>query len=264
MDTSWRPGSSSTIYLLPSVLIRSACIQLRVWKKRHNKFLAPSSFLCWVAPESPRPVTPRAQNHGRAGASGTDVHLRTLLVVCGQLGFWGTTTRLLRHHLLPARHRLRLHLLPGDARETGTSWWPHVRGTQHCKPLPATIVVHYFEQRTNPHIMTGGASASGTSDAFGMRPSSGYIRYSYLVFMVLCALSDMPWLYAFDHVVAFHMLYDLAGTLHMPCLHAFNHVLVNYMRIYDVTFLTHYYSYMSSYLCYYFFGLKWLGNCLNI
>jgi hypothetical protein len=69
--------------------------------------------------------------------------------------------------------------------------------------------------------MTGGASASGTSDAFGIEPSSGYIRYSYLVFMVLCALSDMLWLYVFDHVVAFHMLYDLAGTLHMPCLHAF-------------------------------------------
>jgi cytochrome b subunit of formate dehydrogenase len=86
--------------------------------------------------------------------------------------------------------------------------------------------------------MTGGASASGASNAFGIGPSSRYIHYSYLVFMVLCALSDMSWLYPFDHVVAFHMLYDLVGTLHMPCLHAFNHVLVNYMIIYDVTFLT--------------------------
>jgi hypothetical protein len=220
MDTSWRLGSSSTLYLLPSVLIRSACTQLRVWKK-DNKFLAPSSFLCWVAPEPPRPVTPRARNHGRAGASGTDVHLRTLLGVCGQLGFWGATTRLLWHHLLPARYCLRLHLLPGDARGIATSWWPHVRGTRHCEPFTATTVVHYFEQRTNPHTMTGDASASGASDAFGIGPSSGYIRYSYLVFMVLCALSDMLWLYEFDHVVAFHMLYDLAGTLSYAMLTCF-------------------------------------------
>jgi hypothetical protein len=51
--------------------------------------------------------------------------------------------------------------------------------------------------------MTGAASASGASDAFRIGPSSGYIRYSSLVSMVLCALSNMPWLYAFDHVVAF-------------------------------------------------------------
>jgi hypothetical protein len=57
-------------------------------RKRHNKFLAPSSFLCWVAPESPCPVTPHARNHERAGASGIDVRLRTLLRMYGQLGFW--------------------------------------------------------------------------------------------------------------------------------------------------------------------------------
>jgi hypothetical protein len=100
--------------------------------------------------------------------------------------------------------------------------------------------------------MTGGASASGASDAFGMEPSSRYIRYSYLVFMVLCALSNMSWLYAFDHVVAFHMLYDLAGTLHMSCLHAFNHVLVNYMRIYDVTFLTLLFLYVIIFMLLFF------------
>jgi hypothetical protein len=175
--------------------------------------------------------------------------------VCGQLGFWGATTRLLRHHILPAQHRLRLYLLPGDACGTVTSWWPHVCGTRqnrHCEPLPATTVVHYFEQRTNSHTMTRGASTSGASDAFRMGPSSRYIRYSSLVSMVLCALSDMPWLYAFDHVVAFHMLYDLAGTLLMPCLHVFNHVLVNYMRIYDVTFLTLLFLYVIIFMLLFF------------
>jgi hypothetical protein len=100
--------------------------------------------------------------------------------------------------------------------------------------------------------MTGGASGSGASNAFGMGPSSGYIRYSSLVSMVLCALFDMPWLYVFDHVVTFHMLYDLASTLHMPCLHAFNHVLVNYMRIYDVTFLTLLFLYVIIFMVLFF------------
>jgi hypothetical protein len=100
--------------------------------------------------------------------------------------------------------------------------------------------------------MTGGASATGVSDAFGMEPSSGYIRYSSLVSMVLCALSDMSWLYTFDHVVAFHMLYDLAGILHMPCLHAFNHVFVSYMRIYDVTFLTLLFLYVIIFMLLFF------------
>jgi hypothetical protein len=100
--------------------------------------------------------------------------------------------------------------------------------------------------------MTGGASASGASDAFGMRPYSRYIRYSSLVSVVLCALSDMSWLYAFDHIVAFHMLYDLAGTLHMSYLHAFNHVLVNDMRIYDVTFLTLLFLYVILFMVLFF------------
>jgi hypothetical protein len=69
--------------------------------------------------------------------------------------------------------------------------------------------------------MTGGASVSGASDAFGMGPSSGYIRNSSLVSIVLCVLFDMPWLYAFDHVVIFHMLYELAGTFQMPCVTCF-------------------------------------------
>jgi hypothetical protein len=103
--------------------------------------------------------------------------------------------------------------------------------------------------------MTGGASASGASDAFGMEPSSGYIRNSSLISIVLCVLFDMSWLYAFNHVVVFHVLYDLAGTFHMPCLHALNLVFVIYVRIYDVTNLMLFFLYVIIFMLL-FFGLK--------
>jgi hypothetical protein len=84
-----------------------------------------------------------------------------------------------------------LHLLPGDAHGTA----------RHGESLPASSMVHDFEQRTSPHTMTEGASTSGASDAFGMGPSSGYTRNSSFVFFIICVLSvtiGMSWL----HVVA--------------------------------------------------------------
>jgi hypothetical protein len=72
-------------------------------------------------------------------------------------------------------------------------------------------VIHYFEQRTNLHTMTGGASASGASDAFDMGPSSGYICKLTLVFIFIYVLSGMPCFDALGHVVVVHMLHDLAG-----------------------------------------------------
>jgi hypothetical protein len=57
-NASWCPGSSSTLYLLPSVLIkRSACLWLRGWDTTP---LAPL-FFCRVAPEFPCPNPLRAE-----------------------------------------------------------------------------------------------------------------------------------------------------------------------------------------------------------
>jgi hypothetical protein len=72
-------------------------------------------------------------------------------------------------------------------------------------------VVHYFEQRTNLHTMTRGVSESGASDAFGMGPSSGYIRKLTLVFIFIYVISGMPCFDALGHVVVVHMLHDLTG-----------------------------------------------------
>jgi hypothetical protein len=96
-----------------------------------------------------------------------------------QLGFWRALPRLLIFvFFLVTLTRHRLHLLLGDAHGT----------TRHGESLPASPVVHDFEQRTSPHTMTGGASASRASDAFSMGPSSGYTRNSSFVFFIICVL----------------------------------------------------------------------------
>jgi hypothetical protein len=85
--------------------------------------------------------------------------------------------------------------------------------------------------------MTGGTSVSGASDAFGMEPSSGYIRKLTLVFIFIYVLSDMPCFHALGHVIVVHMLHDLAGMLYMiniPCLHVLNHGFMVHIRTYDV------------------------------
>jgi hypothetical protein len=93
-------------------------------------------------------------------------------------------------------HRLRL--LPRDARGTA----------RHDEPLPASPVVHDFEQRTSPHTMTGDASVSGASDVLGMGPSSGNTRNSSFVIFIICVLSvtiGMSWLHVLAHVNDTHM-----------------------------------------------------------
>jgi hypothetical protein len=99
------------------------------------------------------------------------------------------------------------------------------------------IVVHYFEQRTNLHTMTGDASASGAFDAFGMGPSSRYIRKLTFVYILIYVLSCMLCFDALSHVVVVHILHDFAGTLYMtntPCLHILNHGFMIHISIYDV------------------------------
>jgi hypothetical protein len=59
--------------------------------------------------------------------------------------------------------------------------------------------------------MTGGANASGASDAFGMGPSSGYIRKHTLIFIFIYILSGMSCFDVLGHVVVVHMLHNLAG-----------------------------------------------------
>jgi hypothetical protein len=95
-----------------------------------------------------------------------------------------------------AVHRLRL--LPRDSHGTA----------RHGEPLPASPVVHDFEQRTSPHTMTRGASASGASDALSMGPSSGYTRNSSFILFIICVLSviiGMSWLYVLALVNDTHM-----------------------------------------------------------
>jgi hypothetical protein len=85
--------------------------------------------------------------------------------------------------------------------------------------------------------MTGGASASGASDAFGMGSSSGYIRKLTLVFIFIYVLSGMPCFDALGHVVVVHMIHDHTGMLYMiniPCLHVLNHGFMVHISIYDV------------------------------
>jgi hypothetical protein len=85
--------------------------------------------------------------------------------------------------------------------------------------------------------MTGGASASGASDVFGMGPSSGYIRKLTLVYILIYVLSCMPYFDAFGHVIVVHMLHDFAGVLYMTnitCLHVLNHGFMIHISIYDV------------------------------
>jgi hypothetical protein len=102
-------------------------------------------------------------------------------------------------------HRLRF--LPRDARGTA----------RHGEPLPVSPMIHDFKQRTNPHTMTGGASASGTSDALGIGPSSGYTRNSSFILFIICVLSitiGMSWLHILALVNNTHMhIYVITNLL---------------------------------------------------
>jgi hypothetical protein len=104
-----------------------------------------------------------------------------------------------------ARHHLRL--LPRDTHGT----------TRHGEPLLASPVVHDFKQCTCPHTMTGGGSASGTSDTLGMGPSSGYTRNSSFVLFIICVLSvtiGMSWLHVLTLVNDTHMhIYVITNQL---------------------------------------------------
>ena len=63
----------------------------------------------------------------------------------------------------------------------------------HCEHLPASTVVHDFEQRTM-------SSANGASDALGIGPSTGYTLI--FVITVLCILTVSICI-SYLHVVAF-------------------------------------------------------------
>jgi hypothetical protein len=85
--------------------------------------------------------------------------------------------------------------------------------------------------------MTGDASASGASNAFGMGPSSGYIRKLTLVFIFIYVLSGMPCFDTLGHVVIVCMLHTLAGMLYMtniPWLHVLNRGFMVHISIYDI------------------------------
>jgi hypothetical protein len=141
--------------------------------------------------------------------------------------------------LIHARHRLL----------------PLVRGSRHCERLPTTTVVHYFEKRTNLYTMTGGTSASGASDVFGMGPSSGYIRKLTLVFIFIYVLSGMPCFHTLGHVIVVHMLHDLAGMLFMtniPCLHILNHGFMVHIRTYDVIITMLIFIYVINFMVLFF------------
>jgi hypothetical protein len=115
---------------------------------------------------------------------------------CAAIRFLGSVTATTHVFFLVmlTGHRL----LPRDA--CGTA--------RHGEPLPASPVVHDFEQSTSPHTMARGASASGASDALGMGPSSGYTRNSSFVLFIICVLSvtiGMSWLHVLAPVNDTHM-----------------------------------------------------------
>ena len=105
MDATWHPGSSSTLHLLPSMLIkRSAYLQLRV---RDTAQPAPS-FFCWVAPEFHRPNPLRTQSVGRAGLQNRRPHSDT----CSSVRAIRFLEERLRDCLLLSGDCQRLLLLP--------------------------------------------------------------------------------------------------------------------------------------------------------
>jgi hypothetical protein len=65
--------------------------------------------------------------------------------------------------------------------------------------------------------MTGGAGASGASDALGMRPFYGYTRNSSFVLFIICVLSvtiGMSWLHVLALVNDTHMhIYIITNLL---------------------------------------------------
>ena len=92
------------------------------------------------------------------------LHRDTYSGVLGSVGNQVFTER------LPGLLSTRDRLLPGGGERSTTSsssWWTFAG--LHCKHLPASTVVRYFEQ----HTMS--TSANGAAGAFSTSPSSGYI-----------------------------------------------------------------------------------------
>jgi hypothetical protein len=101
--------------------------------------------------------------------------------------------RFLGRDFATARPRRRC-LLSGDCSRNSkvfSSLWPFVG--LHGEYLPASTVVHDFEQRT----MSG---ANGASDALGMGPYAGYTLNSLIT--ALCVLT-VSIAMSYMHVVAF-------------------------------------------------------------
>ena len=111
--------------------------------------------------------------------------------------------------------RLLVHLLPRDR-----SWICPLPGTSrrllpgdpfmglHCEHLPASTVVHDFEQRTM-------SSANGASDALGMGPSAGYSLISMItVFYILTVSISMSSMHAVAFIRNIHMhIYAVTNLL---------------------------------------------------
>ena len=88
-------------------------------------------------------------------------------------------------------------LLPGD---------PFVG--LHCEHLPASTVVHDFEQRTMS------TSANGASDALGMGPSTGYILISVITVLAAIVFVCMSSLHAVVFIREIHMhVYAITNLL---------------------------------------------------
>jgi hypothetical protein len=88
----------------------------------------------------------------------------------------------------------------------------------HDDHLPASTMVHDFEQRTMA------TSANGASDALGMGPSAGYILFSslcqFMVFMcyVVFVTFYIPWIY---------VILVLAGMFRLSWLYVFIMILAH-------------------------------------
>jgi hypothetical protein len=179
----------------------------------------------------PRLIPLRAQRDERAGAS-------EALAVCDPCS-GSAAIRFLGSDYATARSR---SVISSSSR----------RGQElHSDHLPASTVVHDFEQRTMA------TSANGASDALGMEPFAGYILFSslcqFMVFMccVVSVTFYMPWiyvilvlvgmfklscLYVFDHDLGSYMIYNLDVIFVLSCLGIYehvNHLFCIHVNIYD-------------------------------
>jgi hypothetical protein len=181
-NASWRPGSSSTLHLLLSVLIkRSACLRLHWWDT-HLQL-----FFYWVAPEFSRLNPLCAHSVGRAGLQNHCPHSDTCSGVRAIrfLGSVSATTLLLddcrRRFLLP-----RIVYFPMDVQGTAL-------GTLSCIDCgPLFRATHDIDSCEWSHrCLKHGPSAGYTSNLTVSIFSKVFVLLNMISMFIIVATSSL-------------------------------------------------------------------------